>query len=235
MAHEFSCKKGCTDCCTLVDSVPVTFGDLARAWLYGNSAGKSFYQVFEEHCSGWNVINSPGLVAFYLDDLFERQAWDYWPVPKSKNPCAYIDSENKLCKSHGKLKYSACLTIPEISLVPQVVEMGIPPHLLQLCAELPCLEDAFLGQEKINEVVKANKWFANEIIATGKVLGCSGWVGRQEAQLKFNPEELDKKLFEISRRLDETAEKRKLSTNLSKEPVYDYFVNLADRNVSFMF
>jgi hypothetical protein len=141
-------------------NIPVTFGDLYRAYILEKEGGKNkpFFQVYRERCKGWMFFPG-GKLPF--------------PVPKSRMPCYNFDEKKNLCRVHGKAQYVTCGAYPEELLLdakkePKAVDMA------ELSKEFADGEKCLRGVE-LNPVQEKRTWEiaklrSDEIHITGMTL-----------------------------------------------------------------
>ena len=169
-SNQFNCRAGeCTKCCSyegLEDfKIPVTFGDLIRAYILekSNGSGKSFSQVFDDRCDGWMA--------------FPANSFPYvLPVPTSRNPCYNFDKDRKMCKVYGKAQFVTCGAYPEeclLTSLPKISEsttIDISERSTKskdYSESLPCLKDAKLSPEQEKRTIEIAVLRGKEIHAIG--------------------------------------------------------------------
>jgi len=156
---EFECKPGyCIKCCTDITIIPVTLGDLYRAWFYRQKTGErtTFHNVFRELCNDWTAVPSTNHGYIYAS-------------PSSKVPCRNLDMEAKNCSVYGVARYIGCALSPEDMLLPDVY--GIDSEKTKVFFDsLECLQGVTLTEERKNELTKLRDLINREIEVTVRTL-----------------------------------------------------------------
>ncbi len=159
----FECRTGeCVRCCIEpILCIPVTLPDLYRACIYAKEMEGRFLTIpeaYDELCEGWVLL--PNL---------EEPDW-VSPMPKSKIPCPYVDSEKKLCTVHDTHQYVACRHYPEANFIDAEELVPILGKEVEFFESLECVKGASLTAERKKEVKELCELATDEIIITGRLL-----------------------------------------------------------------
>ena len=193
MSREFQCKTGeCVECCIHKGIlIPVTLGDLWRAWVYESETSgseRSFYRVYDERCNGFTflpIANKPG---------------KYSLVIRSKVPCYNVNLDENGCQVYGKVQYVGCGLFPEDRLLPEDEDSSSldNPATIDFCENLDCLQDVELAPGR-TDIIKARQSLTSSEILMGSDLLLFGMSKRDVKNQKRFKRELRDRLQYISR------------------------------------
>lgn len=159
----FECRAGeCIKCCTDPRlKIPMTLPDLYRACMYAKEVEGRYLtipQAFKELCDSFMFFPDP-----------EDRGW-VMPVPKSKIPCPYVDTERMLCTIHNTHQHIACRHYPEGMLIEAMPGFEDSEENESFWRNLECMRGVSLTAEREMELKDLCDLASREVKLTGNLL-----------------------------------------------------------------
>ncbi|MFC2142937.1 hypothetical protein ACFLQN_00900 [Candidatus Aenigmatarchaeota archaeon] len=157
---EFRCDPGnCVKCCTDIDVIPVTLGDIYRAWFSRKKrgVGGSFYRTYATLCKDWTIAPS--------------NQGTFYATPAAKVPCPSLDRQRSRCSVYDTSRYLACAAFPEDWVLELPPEAGMHSSgISEFTRTMPCFQDMTLTDQRRGEIVALRKLIDTEVYVSTQCL-----------------------------------------------------------------